>query len=304
MFKNILVPLDGSKLSEASLTAAALLAQTLKSPVTLLHIIEQDAPAEVHKERHLTKPDEADAYLKEVAARAFPPRTAVTTHVHTAPVADVAKSIVEHAATEFRPDLIVTCTHGRGGMRDVLFGSIAQQIVAQGRTPLLLIKPGEPRFKLDKVLVPLDPDSVHDDSLPLAESLARSFHAELHLLSVVPTFSTLTGGQAAASSLMPATAQAFLDIREENARKHLQEHVDALHRKKLKASAEVARGDPAPTILKTAEQSGCDMIILSTHGKAGFGAFWERSVAPSVAQRAKTPLLLIPLLGRKESAAV
>jgi nucleotide-binding universal stress UspA family protein len=295
MFKNILVPLDGSKLSEASLDAAALLAQELKAPVTLLHIIEQDAPTEVHKEHHLTQAEEAEAYLKDVAARAFPPKAKVKIHVHTAPVANVAKSIVEHANTEFQPDLIVICTHGRGGMRDVLFGSIAQQVVAQGKTPLLLIKPGGPRFKLDKLLVPLDPDSAHDESLSLAESLAKSFHAELRLLSVVPTFSTLTGGQAAAGSLMPATAQAFLDMREENASKHLQEHVKALHKKKLKASAEVARGDPAPIIVKTAEQSGSDMIILSTHGKAGIGAFWARSVAPKVAQHTKTPLLLVPL---------
>lgn len=300
MFKNILVPLDGSKLSEASLEAASLLAQKLKAPITLLHVIEQDAPSEVHKERHLTRPDEAETYLKEVAARAFPRGIKVKTHVHSAPVADVARSIVEHATSEFQPDLIVTCTHGRGGMRDVLFGSIAQQIATQGTTPLLLIKPGAPRFKLDRLLVPLDPDSVHDESLSLAETLAKPFHAELHLLSVVPTFSTLAGGQAAASSLMPATAQAFLDIREENARKHLQEHVEALHEKKLKASAEVARGDPAPTIIKTAEQSGSDMIILSTHRKAGIGAFWERSVAPSVAQKTKTPLLLIPLPGKPE----
>ena len=151
-------------------------------------------------------------------------------------------------------------------------------------------------------MVPLDPDSAHDESLSLAESLAKSFHAELRLLSVVPTFSTLTGGQAAASSLMPATAQAFLDIREENASKHLQEHVQALRRKKLNASAEVARGDPAPIIVKTAEQSGCDLIILSTHGKAGIGAFWERSVAPSVAQRTRIPLLLIPLSSREGSS--
>jgi len=112
MFKNILVPLDGSKLAEASLAPAAFLAQTFKSPVTLLHILEQDAPAEVHKERHLTQPDEAEAYLKE-AARAFPAGVKIETHVHTLPVADVVGSIVEHAVTEFRPDLIVMCTHGR-----------------------------------------------------------------------------------------------------------------------------------------------------------------------------------------------
>jgi len=76
---------------------------------------------------------------------------------------------------------------------------------------------------------------------------------------------------------------------------HLKEHVDGLQQKGIKAAAEVARGDPASMILKSSEQMGADLIVLSTHGKAGVGAFWARSVAPHVAQRTKTPLLLIPL---------
>jgi nucleotide-binding universal stress UspA family protein len=295
MFKNILVPLDGSKLSEAALGPAAVLAAQLHSHVTLLHVIEQDAPAEVHKEHHLTNPNEASQYLQEVAKRAFPAGVDVETHVHSAAVSDVANSIVQHASSEFEPDLIVTCTHGRGGMRDMLFGSIAQQVVNQGSTPLLLIRPGTPAFDLHEILVPLDPDSMHDDSLPVAESLAKAFGAQLRLLSIVPTFSTLTGQQAATSSLMPGTTQAMLDIREDNARTHLREHVDAMQKQGIDSTADVARGDPAATILKAAEQLECDLIVLSTHGKAGVGAFWARSVAPHVAQRTKKPLLLIPL---------
>ena len=310
MFKNILVPLDGSQLSEASLAPAKFLAQKLKAPVTLLHIIEQEAPEQVHKERHLTRPDEAEAYLKQVAERVFRPMegakssqasakdrgTKVKTHVHTAPVSNVARSIVEHAVNEFKPDLIVTCTHGRSGVRDLLYGSIAQQVVAQGTTPLLLIKPDSPRFKLERVLVPLDPDSIHDDCLPLTESLAEAFKAELLLISVIPTFTTLSGEQAAAGALLPATAQAFLDMKEENAQQHLQEHISLLRKKGLRAAAEVVRGDPAPAIVKAAEKLGVDMIILSTHRKAGMKAFWARSVAPKVAQKTKIPLLLIPLV--------
>ena len=295
MFKNILVPLDGSTLSEAALGPAAFLAERLHSPLTLLHVIEQDAPAEVHQEHHLREPGEAEAYLKDVAARALPASVRVKTHVHSAPVADVAKSIVEHATTEFKPDLIVICTHGRTGMLDVLFGSIALQVIGRGNTPLLLITPESPAFKLDRILVPLDPDSVHDDSLPPAEFLAGRFQSQLILLSVIPTLATLTGELAATGSLMPATTHAFLDMREENAGKHLQEHVEEFRKKGIKASVEVARGDPAAMILKSAEQSDTDLIVLSTHGKAGIGAFWARSVAPKVAQRTRLPLLLIPL---------
>ena len=267
----------------------------LKSQITLLHIIERDAPAEIHKERHLTKPDEANAYLREVAKRAFPTKVKVKTHVHEVAVSDVARSIVEHAP-ELKPDLIVICTHGHSGLLDLLYGSIAQQVVALGTIPILVIKSGIPSFELKKILLPLDPDSMHDNTLGMAESLAKIFKAELHLLSIVPTLSTLGGEQAATGNIMPVTTQAYLDLKVENTRKDIQTHIDALHKGHLKAVAEVARGDPASSIVRIAEQSGADMIILSTHRKAGLGAFWARSVAPKVAQKTKTPLLLIPLV--------
>ena len=294
MFKNILIPLDGSNLSEASLAPAAYLAKTLKSQVTLFHVIEQGAPAEIHKERHLTQPEEANAYLKEIAERAFPTNVEVKTHVHTAAVSNVAFSIVDHTP-DLHYDLIVICTHGRGGVRDLLYGSIAQQVVALGIIPLLVIKTKIPSFELKKILIPLDPDSIHDASLAEADDLAKAFKAELHLLSIIPTLSTLGDEQSAAGNLMPATTNAYLDLKVENVKKDLQNHLDALRKQDLKAIAEVVRGDPASLIAKAAEQSGADMIILSTHRKAGMGAFWARSVAPKVAQKTKTPLLLIPL---------
>ena len=294
MFKHILVPLDGSKLSEASLIPAAFLAERLHSRVTLLHLIEQDPPSEIHKERHLTKPDEAEAYLNEVAKRAFPTAVKVETHVHTAAVSDVAHSIVDHAP-ELRPDLIVIGTHGHGGVRDLLYGNIAQQVLAMGTVPLLVIKPEVSSFELKKILIPLDPDLMHDNSLGVAESLAKDFMAELHLLSIIPTLSTLDGEQAAVGSLLPVTTHAYLDLNVENAKKDLQTHIDALHKGHLGAIAEVARGDPASSIVTGAQDSAADMILLSTHCKVGMTAFWAHSVAPKVAQKTKTPLLLLPL---------
>ena len=294
MFKHILVPLDGSNISEAALAPAAYLAKTLKSQVTLLHIIEQGAPTEVHKERHLTKPDEADAYLKEAAQRAFPAKAKVETHVHTVAVSNVARSIVDHSS-ELKPDLIVICANGRSGVHDLIYGTIAQQVVAMGTIPLLVVKNKISSFELKKILIPLDPDSMHDNSLGMAETLAKSFKAELDLLSIVPTLSTLGDEQAAAGNLMPVTTQAYLDLKVENAKNDLQTHIDALHKSHLKAIAEVARGDSASIIVKTSKKSGADIIILSTHRKAGLRAFWARSVAPNVARRTKIPLLLIPL---------
>jgi len=244
--------------------------------------------------KSVTQPVEANAYLEEVAKRAFPTKIEVKTHVHTAAVSNVAFSIVDHMP-DLAYDLIVICTHGHGGVRDLLYGSIAQQVVAMGTIPLLAIKTKNPSFELKKILIPLDPDSIHDASLDVAEGLAKILEAELHLLSIIPTLSTLGDEQAAAGNLMPAATQAYLDLEVEEVKKDLQNHLEVLHKREIKANAEVARGDPAALIVKAAEQSGTDMIILSTHRKAGMGAFWARSVAPNVAKRTKTPLLLIPL---------
>jgi nucleotide-binding universal stress UspA family protein len=297
MFKHILVPLDGSSLAEAALSAAASLAQTLKAPVTLLHIIEQDAPAEVHRDRHLTKSDEAEAYLKEIALHAFPAGVKVATHVHTAPVADVAHSIVHHSADEFRPDLILLTSHGNSGMHDLFFGNIAQEVAAASGTPVLLLKPDDitAPFQMKRILVPLDNESVHDEVLPAAEELAKAYGAQLDLLCVIPTPGTDSGEHAASGTMLPMTAAAYLDIAEEIAGEHFQAHLDEFQKAGIPATAEIARGDPSLVIAKNAERLGADIIIFGTHGRAGLDAFWNRSVAASVARRTKIPLLLIPL---------
>ena len=62
----------------------------------------------------------------------------VQAHVHTEQPQNVAKMIVDQAA-ELGADLIVLSTHGHSGLREKLLGSIAQQVVHEGRVPVLLI---------------------------------------------------------------------------------------------------------------------------------------------------------------------
>jgi nucleotide-binding universal stress UspA family protein len=297
MFKHILVPLDGSKLAEAALPVAASLARMLKASVMLLHVIESDAPQQVHSERHLTAPGEAETYLAETASRAFETGIKVEWHVHTAAVNNVPASLVEHAE-ELKPDLMIMCAHGSGRMRDTLFGNIAQQVISRGVTPVLMLQPEKPPdepFQLKKILVPLDDKSIHDQSLSYARDLAGRFKAEIYMLTIIPTLKTLPGEEAATGNLLPSTTAVMLDIEQETAKDHLQFHLDELSQAGLEVNAEVARGDPAATISETAGRIEADLIILSTHRRAGLGAFWARSVTPMVARRSKIPLLLIPL---------
>jgi nucleotide-binding universal stress UspA family protein len=298
MFEHLLVPLDGSRLAEAALPAAARLAQLLDARVTLIHIVEQNPPQEIHGERHLADPDQADAYLEEVAGRAFPPSVKVECHVHTDEVRNVAASLNQHAE-ELAPDLIVMCTHGRGGLRSWLWGSIAQQVIGRGTTPILLIQPegrGEsPEFVCRRLLVPLDGNPEHEQGLPVAIELARSCTADIHLMTVVHTLGTLPRKQAPTGLLLPSATSLVLDMDEEGAEALLRGKVAEFSSADLPMTVEVSRGDPAAAIVRTAQRVQADIIVLGTHGRAGVDAFWEGSVAPQVSSRSRVPLLLVPV---------
>jgi nucleotide-binding universal stress UspA family protein len=299
VFKHILVPLDGSRLAESAIPAAAFLAKLMGSSVTLLHIIEKNAPQVVHGERHLTDPVQANNYLNEIAARAFPTDyLLVETHVHTEEQSNIARSIAAHVS-EFTPDLIILCAHGHGGLRDFLFGSIAQQVISIGRTPVLLIPSVESDqtspFTCQHILVPIDSSTEHTQGLKLAIELAEISGAGIHLVIVVPTLGTLKSDRAAAGRLLPATMAAMLDLVEEQAQAVIANQAALLQLVNVPVTSDVHRGDPAKIIASEAQNHASDIIVLATHGKSGQRAFWSESVAPKVSRLAHIPLLFVPI---------
>lgn len=298
MFKNLLIPLDGSRLAEAALAPAVFLAQHLHASVILIHIIERNAPKAIHGDLHLTNTEEACAYLETIAAQSFPITTGVEKHVHSEEVRNVARSIVEHAG-EYGPDLIVLTTHGRSGWRDWVVGSIAQQVITLGKTPVLLAKPelgaagAAPTFR--HFLVALDGDPAHESGLPIAAGLAQATGASLTLLHVVGTMSTLPGEQAAAGRLLPGATAALLEMKVQAAGEYLQGRAVPWRAAGLAVACQVKRGEPALEIVGAARENGCDLIVLGTHGKAGLNAFWANSVGAKTIPLTDIPLLLVPV---------
>jgi len=299
MFKHILIPLDGSELAEAALPSASYLARALGASMTLVHVIEQGAPENVHGDRHLIHPDEAEAYLQTVSARIHADADAdVDYHVHSTATADVARSIVEHQG-ELTPDLIVMCTHGRSGPKRILIGSIAQQVVAGGHTPVLLIRPhgpgSRPPFAIRTIMAPIDADETHEHGLDVACDLTRATGAQLLLLTVVPTVNTLSGREATTGKFMPGTTQAILQLAEDDLKSYLSRQVLRIRKRGVAVSAELRRGDISPAISEAAEVHDAGIIVLATHGRTGNDAFWSNSVGAGVQARTCRPLLLVPV---------
>jgi nucleotide-binding universal stress UspA family protein len=293
VFAHLLIPLDGSGFAESVLPVAQVLARRFHSTVTLLHVIERRPPAEVHGERHLASVPEAEAYLQAIAAKSFPDLR-INFHVHGPDAGDVASIITRHAE-EFGIDLIALCTHGRGGARELLYGSVAQQVLGGGEVPVLLIRPegiGQ-AFTCARLLVPLDGSPASEAALPEAETLASAFGGQLHLLTVVPTLATVPTDRAPAALLLPGATAASLEIEEQATRTYLEGLIQRLGAAGAAAELEVCRGDPAFVVIEAADRIGADLIVMATHGRSGMGAVWAGSVATRIVARGRRPMLLV-----------
>ena len=298
MFKHILVPLDGSRMAESAVPAAALLAARLQARVTLMHVVEKNAPSTVHGQSHLHNPDEAAAYLDKIAGQGFSPSIPVSCHVHTAAVEDVARSIVEHAA-ELGHDMVIMCSHGRGRALHLFLGSIAQEVIAGDSRPVLITHPdeeGEPMpFSCRNILIPLDGDPEHAQALPVSKELALACQASLHLAMVVPRFMSRSGEMTVTGRMLPGTTSRMLDMALQEAEAYSARVVEELQGGGFSASAHVLRGDPAKIIVEATKQAPIDLIVLATHGKTGMEAFWAGSVTNKICSQSKVPLMLVPV---------
>lgn len=296
MFRLVLIPLDGSRLAEAVLPAAAAVAQAFHARVALLHVIEVAAPATVHGEQHLRDADQADAYLQEVARRPVFQGQAVETHVHLSQTADVAASVMDHAR-EFGADLVALSTHGWGGLREVLFGSMAQQALQRGTTPILLVRPAgtgsAPSFVCRKILVPLDGTPGHEPALPVASTLARAWQAAVHLEIVVPTTGTLSGPHTATGVLLPTATRHVLDLAAAEAERYVERLAAGLAAEAIPATHHVGRGDPATCLIGAADAVAADLVVLASHAKGAMDAFWSGSLTPKMMTALHRPVLLV-----------
>lgn len=290
------MPLDGSTLAEATIPVAEALALHLEASITLLHVLEHDAPSEIHGDSHLTRPDEAAAYLERIAARLRDAGVQVEAHVHDNPEHDVARSIIQHSE-ELTNDLIVLANHGHGGWRELLVGTIAQKVVRQGERPVFMVPAREraehPPYECRSIAVALSGEAEAEVAIAPTAALALAFAAPVHLISAVPTLSTLTGERTAVAAFTPGSTRAALDLEEADTRAYLQTVAHAFGELGIFADATVVRGTTATEILAAADRQDAQLLVLATHGRSGISAIWTGSVGTKMLGRATRPLLLV-----------
>jgi nucleotide-binding universal stress UspA family protein len=145
--KKILVPLDGSQLSQAALPFAQALAQALGSSLLLLHSVATPWAGKpgtfvptVH-DRTLRESIDAGKHLLDRLAADIE-RASGLTAARTVTLGDPVHQIVRLAETE-SIGLIVMSTHGHSGVGRWLIGSVADAVVRRTHLPCLLVRPRE-----------------------------------------------------------------------------------------------------------------------------------------------------------------
>ena len=149
-----------------------------------------------------------------------------------------------------------------------------------------------------KILLPIDFSPSSQAALEMAADLAHHFHAELHLVNVIPFFPTTT-----LPNLIPETE--FIQESRTFAEQHLAKCHAALAANKVKASSSVEVGnDIAGSIMEVVEREHIDMVVISTHGISGWHPLVFGSIAERVVKLVQCPLLLLRSAKPKNSAKV
>lgn len=146
-FHKLVVPLDGSELSESVLDLATGFAELYGSEIHLVRVvaypIEIASPYLPHTiQMNQEVVEEAKAasaeYLGEVAAKLRDRGLKVDSHVV---VDSQAGAAICNTCEELGAELVVMATHGRGGLKRALLGSTADKVIRSAHTPVLVRRP-------------------------------------------------------------------------------------------------------------------------------------------------------------------
>ncbi|HUX23399.1 MAG TPA: universal stress protein [Burkholderiales bacterium] len=147
MYKHILVPTDGSRLSVKAAKQAVKLAKALGAKITGFHVVP-DVSSTYYAEGYILRvpPAEAEAEFAQKQARRCLSAIEVEAEVekvecdvfHT--VSNSPYEAIIEAAKKKKCDLIVMASHGRRGLSALVLGSETQKVLVHSKIPVLVCR--------------------------------------------------------------------------------------------------------------------------------------------------------------------
>ncbi|HVS66746.1 MAG TPA: universal stress protein [Thermoanaerobaculia bacterium] len=294
--RRVLLPTDFSEPASAALPYAAGIARAFGAELHLLHAVvlhddygEGRFPEyrEVVDSLH-TRVDDLLAALSETAsAEGVTVERAERRGVAPAPV------ILDYVEEE-GIDVIVMATHGRRGVRRLLLGSVAEEVVRHSPVPVITVR-GRDRFPGDDGQVSiLVAASLTETSAPLvdyAAALSGWTGASVSLLHAIEILRPKVVYEE-----LPELPQFSWKRLESEARDRLDELMRRSGLDPGRTTIEVVRESPAAAILGRCEGDGApDLIVVGHRQRSGIDNLFLGSVAERIVSRCRVPVLTVPV---------
>ena len=296
----ILVLLDGSETAERAVPLALAVAARADARLRLVHVHLpvyelRGAGGDAYRYEFDTM-DEAEMYMSGMLDRLRSSAAGVAT-------ADIVRGdVIETLLRDLsrrEVGLVVMTTHGSGGTRGALMGGVANAIVRDTRTPLIIAGPAVPGWGIARgddgpildievanIMVTLDGTEPAESVLPEATFLARAFGARLTLVAIVretDPASTRTGD----------IPDAGPTPREREMANYLDTVSERLTNEGVPAHRRLVRSDDtAGAILRAASEEDADIIAMTTHTGAATSSPDLGVVPAAVMSSARLPVLL------------
>jgi nucleotide-binding universal stress UspA family protein len=311
MFNPILVPLDGSQVSECVFPHIVGIARSFDAEITLLRVLEKNptnTPVQlfdllnwqINKKKATLYLDKIKAQMEETGLRVL---TVVLDGL-------VAEGISAYAQNQGM-NLVVLSSHGSGGLTHRGISSITQKIVQSAPTSLLIVRAqqyGASFGELSessiykRILVPLDGSQRAENVLPIIARLAHFHKSQIHLAQVVQTPEMVRQMPAGREDV--ELSQRVVERNREEAEKYLERVQSHSYLKGITVKTHLICTDHAAIALhKLEDQDQIDMVIMSAHGYSGINIWPYGSMVNSFILYGKVPLLIVQDLPAKQQPA-
>jgi nucleotide-binding universal stress UspA family protein len=292
MFKNILIPVDGSAVATAALPFAGAIAARTGARLVLVRAAHVQRPLADGIDQ-LRAIGEAEDYLtalaEELTARGFGVETGVPFGGST-PNWIMEEIDLRHA------DLVVMATHDRVGPDRWVHGSVAETVVGHASVPVLLVRPTQGAQLAERIIseqpvlvVPLDGSELAEAALPLASQFAATFRGHIVLVAVVPRPGDLVAAQ---GGVMTYVGEDYTTLTADT-QNYLTGIASQLTADGLRAAVTVRCGIPAQQIAAAASEHNAAVVVMATHGRTGIVRSILGSVAGEALHHSPCPVLLI-----------
>lgn len=293
MYKQILVPLDGSAFAEAALPLALELSRRTGANLHIVTVLEP-VTSFAYEGWEGAAVEWSQKYLEDVLERIEGKAGGQVSH---AVLSGHTVDVLDGETRERGADLVVMASHGRGALSRMWLGSVTDAFVRHTSRPVIVVRPdedAEPTSSFDHIfemlLISLDGSEFSEDALQYATEFGELFDSAYHLTRVVSYPVDI------ASPYLPHTAQVnqqVLDDAKKGAAEYLEAHAENMRRRGLRVTTSVGVDAQAGHgVLSEAEAVGADMIAMATHGRTGLGRAVLGSAADKVLRGTHHPVLL------------